>query len=154
MKKGILSLLLVASAAFVSFGFVPSDYKERTLTSWEFSIRSSKLFPKNDNGQAVDRRLTGLASEVEYTGRSRKLAPEKRALLGLLNVNAPYTHEIEVLDGGFPYWVAVQDPVFPHLSKELKAGENFRIYFHFAGVAKKQQPVYLMAEFDSSVTRN
>jgi len=154
MKTNIL-IPFIALASFFSIGFTSEVFKERTLTSWEFSIRSSKLFPKSTQGHAIDRALTGLTSEVEFTGRSRKLGSEKQELLRKIeNVGTIYSQEIEVRDGGFAYWVAVQDKVFPHLGKELKTGENFKMYYHFAGVAKKQQPVYLMVEFDSAVAKN
>ena len=58
---------------------------------------------------------------------------------------------IEVKEAGLNYWVAVQKDVFPYLAGELKAGAPIRIYYHFAGVARLHQPVYLMIEFDSPI---
>lgn len=120
------------------------------------------MYPKTSREHAFDPTATALKTDLQFTGRSRKLVAEKSRFLEKFAKNvlhrddlAPlYTHEIQVTEGGWPYWLMVQDKVFPQLERELKRGETFRAYFHFAGIAEGRQPVYLMVEFDSNAKSN
>lgn len=156
----IIAVLLSVSLVFASFD--KNSFKPRTLTSWEYSIHGSALFPKSVHDDAFDIALTPMSTQVEYTGISRSLCREKlefikklsRSVLHDENVSKMYEREIQVRENGFKFWIAVQKNVFPHLGEELERGAEFKIYYRFAGVAKKRAPVYLLEEFDSPRVRN
>lgn len=163
MRKLVFGLIVFFLLKLMASAAMPVDqFKPRTLASWEFSIRYSELYPKTDLDEAFDATLTSLSSEVEYTGKSRALSADKQRLVrkigsqivGRTDFAAAFVREIEVREGGMSYWLAVQREVFSHLEAELKRGEPFRVYYHFGGVARKKQPLYLMVEFDSKVASN
>jgi len=95
------------------------------------------------------------SSVVEYTGKYRDTTDANKKFLSDLIKSFPfipkqqtdlYTKEILVKVGNRKIWALTQGRVFGFLDKELKVGENFKIFYFWFG-ANQHDHIIAINEF-------
>jgi hypothetical protein len=105
--------------------------------------------------------MPGLAVVAAYTGRNRRIGGGRGEFLAQVgtalknpSITSLYRKEIEVIEQGRPYWIPVQEEVFPHLSKELTPGQEVTLFVRYlGGSVGSAECIYLLIEFDARTPR-
>jgi hypothetical protein len=110
-------------------------------------------------GLADNKRLINTVEEkyritVTYLGERRPIAPATRALIGdwVKTVGQDerlvswFKQEIHVLEGEQTYWLPIQEVLWPHMGKELLAGNTVELYVLWIGYTGSDW-VFLVNEF-------
>ncbi len=148
----LFALLAVTSfIATPAWTFEPAGYQSASFAAWEATVRDSEGFPERAKNFLYDADFPKLASQVEYTGKLRKITEAKLQFISYFattvaqkpELGARYRDEIEVREQGKLYWVCVQKADWPAQARRLKIGARFTLYHRFAGVAKGLVFVYL-----------
>jgi hypothetical protein len=133
----------------LTFAKVVADHKLRK------GMAGTKI--KANEKMVFDTDIHPLAIKVTYTGKSRKLGPdrldfEKHFEEATEKSNktffSRYHNEIEVLEAEKTYWVAVDDSKLGSLSAEAKPDSKLTIYVRYLGQIAND-PISFLIDFSS-----
>ena len=110
-------------------------------------------------GYVVFKQDYAFRSNVIYTGKLRPLTPATEQVLSdFLGINRDfpllgrkYGNEVEVMEAGVAYWMAIPFDVLADMQKKLSAGRPFTAYVRLLGASGKKW-IFLLDGF-SSVAR-
>lgn len=144
--KRFISLLLT----FLALNSYAFDYQSYRATPLVEALKEHQEDHEEKADIIINGSVSKYSSNVIFTKKLRKIGEPRKGYirswaksLGISREVADlYQHEFLVTDGKIEIWVPMQEPVLPHMGKELTTDFPFILYYIYAG--KQQDEIILL----------